>query len=136
MANTPADDIATMLQSDGLGTKATTIFVDTEPGPNSLKISDPLIIIYNSGGFDPEATGKVFRKPTVQVRVKGPDGGYTAAEQKVQAVAAALHTRTPATVGGTRYAGIWQMGEVAFVERDENNRPVFSANFRMHRMHA
>ncbi len=133
MPNPPADDIATMLENDGLGTKTTNIFADKEPGRESLKVTDPLIIIYNSGGFDPEATGKVFRKPTVNVRVKGIDGGYDTAYAKIIAVADALHQRDPETVAGTRYSGIWQMGEVAFVEYDENSRPVFTANFRIHR---
>lgn len=133
MANMPAEDIATMLENDELGTKTTNIFVDMEPGGDEYKIGDPLIIIYNTGGFPPEATGKIFRKPTINIRVKGIDGGYTAAEQKIQAIADALHQRTPETVAGTDYTGIWQVGEVAFVEFDENSRPVFTANFRMHR---
>lgn len=133
MPNLPSKDILDMLVADTILVAATTGFENKEPGENTLKDDDPIAMIYDTGGFDPEATGKVFDKPTIQVRVKGKPKGVAAATAFMQSIKAALHERTPETINFTRYMGIWQVGEIAFVEYDERNRPVLSANFRMHR---
>lgn len=129
MANTPADDVVTMLENDGVGTAGTDLFVNKEPQKNS----SPIAAIYDTGGYDPDATGKVYDKPTVMARVKGVDGGITAATALIQSIKSALHGREPETISGSRYKGIWQVGDIMFVEYDERNRPVFSANFRLQR---
>lgn len=136
MPNMPSQDIADMLVDDAVGAKADTIWINKEPSDAALKVPDAFLIIYDTGGFDPEATGKNFDKPTVNIRVKGISGDYAGAQTMVQAVKASLHQRDPETKNSTRYMGIWQVGEIAFVEYDENNRPVFTANFRMHRTYA
>jgi hypothetical protein len=133
----PAKDILDMLVADGVLTAGGTDgFHDKEPGENDVKTDNPIAIIYNTGGFDPEATGKTFDKPTVNVRVKGIPSGVAAARTLIQNIKAALHQRTPETRNNTRYMGIWQIGEIAFVEYDTRNRPIYTANFRMHRTYA
>lgn len=136
MPNLPSEDILDMLVADAVLVAATDGFTNKEPGENDLKDSDPIAIIYDTGGFDPEATGKTFDKPTVTVRVKGATSGYDAAQALVQSIKAALHQRDPETINSARYMGIWQTGEIAFVEYDDRNRPIFTANFRMHRTYA
>ena len=136
MPNMPSEDIADMLVDDAVGVKTVTIFGSKEPSDAALKASDAFMMIYDTGGFDPEATGVNFDKPTINIRVKGRAGDYDGAQAMIQAVKASLHQRTPETKNSTRYMGIWQVGEIAFVEYDENNRPTFTANFRMHRTYA
>lgn len=133
MANLPSIDISAMLVDDGVGVEATTLFINKEPHEQDLKDGAAIAIIYDSGGFDPDATGDVLDKPTVNVRVKGKPGDHAGAASMIQAIKAALHQRTPETKNGARYLGIWQIGEVAFVEYDERNHPIFTGNFRMHR---
>lgn len=136
MPNLPSNDILDMLIADAVLVEATTGFVNKEPGENSLKDSDPIAVIYDTGGFDPEATGKTFDKPTINIRVKGSPSGIDAATTLTQAIKVALHQRTPETINSTRYMGIWQVGEITFVEYDERNRPTLTMNFRMHRTYA
>lgn len=136
MPNMPSYDIVDMLVADGIVAKADTAFINKEPSAQALKVPDAFVVIYDSGGFDPEAAGKNFDKPTVNVRVKGRPGDFAGAQALIQSVKASLHQRTPETKNSTRYLGIWQMGEIAFVEYDDENRPVFSANFRVHRTYA
>lgn len=136
MPNMPSIDILDMLIADALLTEATTGFINKEPGDNDIKDGDPIATIYDTGGFDPEATGKTFDKPTINIRVKGKPGDIAGTIALVQSIKGALHQRTPETISNTRYMGIWQVGEIAFVEYDERNRPIFTANFRMHRTYA
>lgn len=136
MPNLPSDDILDMLISDAVVTAAVTGFVNKEPGENDLKDGDAFLMIYDTGGFDPEAAGKNFDKPTINTRVKGKPGDFAGAAALIQAVKSALHERTPEIKNSTRYMGIWQVGEVAFVEYDGRNRPIFTANFRIHRTYA
>lgn len=137
MANLPSKDILDMLVTDGVLTAGGTDgFRNKEPGENDLKDGVPIAIIYDTGGFDPEATGKTFDKPTVNIRVKGKPSGVAAAQTLIQNIKAALHQRNSETRNGARYMGIWQIGEIAFVEYDDRNRPIYTANFRMHRTYA
>ena len=136
MPNLASDDILDMLIADALVTAAVTGFTNKEPGENDLKDSNAYLMVYDTGGFDPEATGKNFDKPTINIRVKGKPGDYDGAVILIQGVKDSLHQRTPETINSTRYMGIWQVGEIAFVEYDPRNRPIFTANFRMHRSYA
>lgn len=136
MANLPSIDISAMLVDDGVGVEATTLFINKEPGEQNLKDGTAIAMIYDSGGFDPDAAGVVFDKPTVNVRVKGKPGDHAGAATMIQAIKSSLHQRTPETKNSTRYMGIWQVGEIAFVEYDERNHPIFTANFRTHRTYS
>jgi len=101
MPNMPSQDIADMLVDDAVGAKADTIWINKEPSDAALKVPDAFLIIYDTGGFDPEATGKNFDKPTVNIRVKGISGDYAGAQTMVQAVKASLHQRDPETKNST-----------------------------------
>jgi hypothetical protein len=133
MPNLPSEDILDMLVADGVLTAATDGFRNKEPSENDVKAEGPIAMIYDTGGFDPEATGVTFDKPTINVRVKGKPAGLSAASTLMQNIKAALHQRDPETKNGARYMGIWQVGEIAVVEYDDRNRPILTANFRTHR---
>ena len=131
--STGAEDIRDLLVADGIGTFGTDLFVDKQPDSG---FTLPMVIIYNSPGLDPEATGKVLRKPSVQIRVVGDDGDYVVARDKMLVIQAALHQRsTPMSVasGQVRIMGIFEQGDMGPVEYDDQNRPVFILNFRLFR---
>jgi hypothetical protein len=136
MPNMPSDDILDMLVADAILVADTTGFVNKEPSENNLKDGDPIAIVYDTGGFDPDATGKVLDMPTINVRVKGKPGDTVGAMALAQSIKTALHQRDPETINSARYMGIWQLGDIAFVEDDDRNRPILTANFRMHRTYA
>jgi hypothetical protein len=128
-----AQDIKDILESDGIGTFGTDLFVDKQPDSG---FTLPMIVIYNSPGFPPEATGKNFRQASVQVNVIGSDGGYVAANAKMLAIEDALHQRTvPESVasGNAEVFGILEQGDMGPVDYDELNRPVFTTNFTVWR---
>ena len=133
---TGAEDIKDILVADGLGTFGTNLFVDKQPDSG---FTLPMTIVYNSPGLDPEATGKNFRKPAVQVKVVGDDGGYTAARNKILAIEAALHQRIPpisVASGNVTVLGILEQGDLGPVEYDVLNRPAFFANFQIWRTYS
>ena len=134
--STGAEDIKDILVSDGLGTFGTDLFVDKQP---DSRFTLPMIIVSNSPGFDPEATGKNFRKPAVQIKVVGGDGDYVGARNKMLAIEAALHQRTPpisVASGQVTILGILEQGDMGPVEHDDQNRPIFFANFQIWRTYS
>jgi hypothetical protein len=93
---------------------------------------DEAVVLYDTGGFDPEVQYQYLR-PTVQIVVRGEKGSYVATHQLAQAVAVVLNGRHNETVNDARYVGIWQEGDIAFLQYDEQHRPEFSVSFRIHR---
>ena len=116
---TSAEDMATRLQANALGTIGTDLFIDFEPVnlPNSV-----IVIAYNTGGFDPDTVeGKTFDRPTVQIIVIGPIDDPFTAQRRTQAIKELLHT-TRFIVGTTRYAGAFLQGDmVPLKKRDSLN---------------
>lgn len=125
--NSTAQDIKDILVADGIGTFGTDLFVSLEPSS-----PDACVTVFDSGGFDSEAN-YVYDRPTVMVRIRGDVFGYQAAWTKAESVKNSLHGLTNETHNGTRYVGIWCVGDIGFLEYDGENRPIFSVNFRVHR---
>ncbi len=125
----PAEDIKDVLESSavGIGTFGTDLFVSKEPSE-----PDACTTIYDTPGQEPEA-GYRYDRPGVQVRVRGTAGGYQAAYAKIEDVKEALHGLGDETWNGTRYVGIWATGDPNFLGYDDNGRPIFTINFRVHR---
>lgn len=122
-------DVKDILESSESGTGltfGTDLFISFEPDS-----PDAVVTLYDSGGWAPDAHD--YQKPTIMARVRGPKGGYATGYATARAVVDALHERNNETWNGTRYIGIWQEGDVLFLEYDDSRRPVFSVNFRVHR---
>jgi hypothetical protein len=129
--NPPSQDIKDFLVAAGVGTFGTDLFVSKEPAADADG-NIPTTTVYDTGGFDPEAQ-YVYDRPTVQVRVRGARGGYLAAYAKAQAARTALRTIFNETKNGTRYIGIWILGDIVALGDDEKGRPVLTLNIRIHR---
>jgi hypothetical protein len=123
----------TILPAAGLGlVSGTNIFYDK--APHDQAISAPIVAVLNVGGLDPERNADaVHYVPTVQTLVVGAPGGYDQAEALIENIRNYIIKMVSITVGSTRYYGTFQQGESGFIKYDEENRPMFSANFRLFR---
>jgi len=126
--NSPADDIKDILEAAvSSWSFGTNLFVALEPpSPNEV------VSVFDTGGFDPDSNTDL-ENPTVMVRVRGDRGGYTETYSRARDVKDNLHELANETWNGTRYIGIWQVGDILFIGMDENDRPVFTLNFRIMR---
>jgi hypothetical protein len=93
------------------------------------------ICVYDTGGYDGDIRVNLD-KPTVQVRVRGLARGYDEAEAQIQLCKRALIGYKRATVNGTYYLAIAAMGDVALLEYDAQERPIFVANYLLWRQPA
>lgn len=129
----PSEDIAQLLHDAGLGVMGSSsgwgIFRGSEP-----PTPDTAITIYDTGGFEPDYMAGI-EYPTVQVRIRGQPYGYAAAYEKAAAIKAYLLTCDGVVVNGSHY-NFWLQGDLAWLEFDANNRPVFVINFRLTRSEA
>ena len=123
--NPPSVDISTMLQSDGVGTIATDLFVGREPDS-----PDECITIYDTQG---EGANPKFLLdlPTIQVRVRS--NTYLGAYDKIQSIKDKLLGRPTEVINSTRYVGIWAQTEIAFLQKDESERQLAVINFLINR---
>ena len=122
-----ARDIASFIQTGVLGTVGTDIFIGKEPkGP------DAVITVYDTSGEASQA-GFSYEKPSVQVRVRGEQNGYAAAYSLIKDIFDLLHGKSNTTIGVNRYIGIWAIDNPTAMGQDENERPIFVLNLRIHR---
>ncbi len=127
--NPSSFDIKDLLDADsGVGlTFPTDLFVSEMP-----KEPDKCAAVFDTGGYD-AMSNYDYKRPTVQVRVRGDKGGYLAAHALAQSIFDLLHGSDNQTVNSTRYIGIWAEGDIMFIGYDDNRRPLLSMNFRIHR---
>lgn len=128
--NPSSQDVKDMLESSqhgSVGTFGTDLFVHEEPAS-----PDACVTVRDTGGSDPEARFD-YRRPTVQVRIRGARGDYLDAYSKAMDVRDALHGVNNETWNGTRYILILQMGDVLDAGNDDSGRPILTVNFRIHR---
>lgn len=128
---TPAKDIADMLVSSGVGVFAAesgwSINVSREPVS-----PDTAITIYDTGGGPDVNVDINMRQPTIQVRVRGYD--YPEAYAKHEEIRSALCIPTFRDQGDHRYVGVWMQSDILSIGRDDNDRHLLTANYRIERM--
>jgi len=126
--NSPAYDVANILESTafGLGVIGTDIFIGREPAS-----PDNCITVFDTGGYEPESSDVVYELPTVMIKVRNKT--YTNGYAKIAAIKAALHKAANIAEGTTRYIAIWAQSDIITLGYDDNNRALFSVNFRIHR---
>jgi len=125
---TPAQEFATFLETAGLGVKGAAsgwgIYVGREPSR-----PDQAITCFDTGGFDANPKWSQDQS-TVQVRIRGARGDYVGTHAKALAVKDELLGKANVTVGGVKYVGIWAVGDIIHIGYDENDRPLFTTNWR------
>jgi hypothetical protein len=100
-------------------------FVGEEPAtPNDV------VTVYDTGGGEPFAGIELY-EPSIQVRVR--NTSYAAAYALQQEIRKALIVPTDFEINNTHYIGVWNMGDIISLGKDQNNRAVFTANYRIER---
>ena len=126
--NSPAVDIATILQTAGVGTIGTDLFVSGQPAdPNAC------VTVIDTGGFPPESNYR-YDYPTVQVLIRGVKNTYITTYAVAESVKTTLNGYANTEVDSeVTMVGVWAMGDIMALGTDERERPLFSVNFRMQR---
>lgn len=130
--NAPSEDVKDILE----GTTSLALTFATDLFISEMPVEpDECVCVYDTGGDDPEAD-YVYKRPTVQIRVRGAKGSYLIAHTLAQSIQDTLNGDSNHTIDGTRYIAIWAVGDILFVGYDDNHRPLLTANFRLHRTNA
>lgn len=128
--NSPSEDIKDILESSQAGLTlvyGTDLFRSFEPeSPNFC------VTIFDTGGYPPQSN-YVYEYPTIMIRCRGDVFKYDAAWAQLKEINLVLHDLHGETWNGTKYIGIWAAGDIIPLGYDENNRPLLSLNFRIHR---
>jgi len=122
----PSVEIAALINTAGIATTGTDMFIGTIPeGVGGFAIQ-----LLDSGG--PSPVPKYTRDyPEVQIIIRGDINGYAAAWAKGEAVKNLLLGHDPVTVGSIIYASFLMRSDLTFVGFDANKHPLFSLNFRL-----
>lgn len=118
------ENLATYLQAQSIGTKATDLFVGTMP--DAL---DNCIMIDQSGGVSPDRYLPVT-KPTVQISVRNTD--YLTGLDKITAIYNLLHQKgdnLALEAGGVDVMRIDALAEPGHLGQDDSQRHIFTCNF-------
>ena len=92
---------------------------------------DEAMMFSDTGGAEPNPKW-LLDFPTVQVMVRGTVGGYLAAFREAKAVKDILLGVEPFTTGdGDILVSVTQNGDLGFIGRDDNARPLFVINFAL-----
>ena len=92
---------------------------------------DDTIMISDTIGFAPNPKW-LLDFPTCQVMVRGKPNSYLNAFREAKAVKDLLLGVEPfTTADGDRMVSITQQGDLGFIGRDDNMRPMFSVNFAL-----
>jgi hypothetical protein len=129
MMNSPALDVKDFLDADsGLGLEfATNLFCFLQPDS-----PDQCATLYDTGGYAPEAQYR-YDRPTIQIRVRGNKNGYNDAYALMDSIRVYLRGLFGVEINGTQYVGTWALTDIFFAGWDENKRPSFTINYRLHR---
>lgn len=128
IATSPADQLSSLLPAS-LGasdTPAWSVMVGqmiTEP--------DRMIVFYDTGGMTPNPRWKLDYL-TVMAQIRGNPDDYTSGWQKGRQVRDYFLGLTSQTLpSGDRIDSITMGSELAFLNYDDQRRPIFSVNFRL-----
>jgi hypothetical protein len=137
MSRSPAHEIAILIDDADIGSfpadAGWAINVAAEPSS-----PDTTITIYDTPGGAPvivpetqEDDSEQLRDVDFQVRVRS--GSYQDAYLKQQEIFNALTIPKEQATADHRIVGIWLVGDIASIGRDDNNRHRLVANYRMER---
>lgn len=91
---------------------------------------DRIISITDTGGL-PANPKWLLDFPTVQVMIRGKVGDYIAAYQEGKAVKDILLGLPSQDINDDRWDSITLNGDLGYIGRDENDRPLFTINFAL-----
>jgi hypothetical protein len=124
------DDIAVYLQTQGLGTRGSTIFEGRiPPDAPGGGVADQIIALFSVPGLPPQhvhdIVGPAVEQPMVQVRVRGSaaQGGYAAMWALAEQAGRLLDSVRNLSVNGTFYLAIMLQQAPVGLPEDQYQRP-------------
>lgn len=108
-------------------------------GPSAYRLSaaseptepDNAITLYDTGGDNTLQIDIGLRAPSIQVRVRS--FSYEDAMAKQEAIHDLLVLPTSRSIGTHHYVGVYLQGDILFIGRDEKDRFLTTANYRLYR---
>ena len=97
---------------------------------HGLPDTDKLITFLDTGG-EPSNPKWLLDFPTVQVVVRGGANDYKNIWKVAKAIKDLLLGITSQTINGDKYVSVTELSTIAFIGRDDSNRPMFSINFNI-----
>ena len=92
---------------------------------------DKVIMISDTGGLSPNPKW-LLDFPTIQIMIRGIVSGYIVTAREAKAVKdLILGVASFTTSEGDRWVSATMNGDLGFIGRDENMRPMFSINFAL-----
>lgn len=125
-----AIDVAAFLQSDGVGTQGTDLFVNFMPDS-----PDECVGVYTlpgeseSGDFFGNNTLPTFEELELQIIIRAGARDYPTASAKVQAIRASLNKIANETVNGTYYLRVKESQTASFDGADVQDRVHMTASY-------
>ncbi len=129
------EDVGTYLQTAGLGTLGTDLFLGSLPldAPN-VSTQDAVIALFELPGFAPDyvhsPAGVSVEHPGLQILVRGAPYDYAGARTQAQEVFIALGKISNQVLSGTYYFWCMPMHSPWHLRQDDYSRPIFSMEFR------
>ncbi len=117
------DDIATYLQTNGVGTVGTDIFKSYAPDTDSGTV----IAVLDTGGPKPDIDLISLKSPTFQIFIRTND--YSAGKSKLDTIRSLLHGKIGFTAGSTYFLFLHAQSEGGHLGRNERGQDEFSINF-------
>ncbi len=91
---------------------------------------DEIIMISDTGGLPPNPKW-LIDYPSIQLLVRGKVSGYIATFREAKTLKDLLLGITSQDVNGDRWVAVNMNGDLRFIGRDEEQRPLFSANYAL-----
>ncbi len=119
------DDIASSLESAGLGTVGTNLFLGSRPATAPVKCTT--LYEYNGAAAVRTSPGVAVENPRLQVRTR--DEGYQAARAQAEAIYKLLDGIANQAIAGTKYFWIEAQAPPALLQIDQSGNAEVVINF-------
>lgn len=117
------EEIATLLQTNGIGTIGTDLYVSYLPADKC-----PAIAVIDTGGMVPDIDLPT-KEPTFQVFIRSTS--YDAGKAQLDAIRALLHQSRNKTLTTTYYYYLYALAEGGHIGVNEAGQDEFSINFKI-----
>jgi Bacteriophage minor capsid protein len=129
------DDLGLYLQTQGLGTLGTDLFLGGLPVdvPSAVQQDDVTALVETPGfpaQYVHDVAGISWEQPVVQILVRGAAHDYVSARTQAQAVFVALGQIQNQALSGTYYFWVLPLQSPFKLRDDDFGRPILSVQFR------
>lgn len=130
MATTlPSEDLRTVLINAGVVSATPTSSWSVHIG-HLPKSPHEVVALSDTGGLTPNPKW-LLDYPSVQALVRGAPNSYTTTRTKAIRIKDELLGILSLNVNGNRLVSVTMAGDVAYIGNDQQERPMFSLNFRL-----